>query len=80
VNEGEKTSERPHLYLNVAHFGGGADEGSAHHGGEDVVGEVGSSEATLDKLGRARGLYLDYYYFYVFAFFCTSNETEFWTK
>lgn len=41
----------PHLYLNVAHFGARPQDRSPHHGGEDVLGEVGAGKATLDELG-----------------------------
>ena len=39
-----------YLDLDVANFGSGTDDGPAHHGGEDVGGEVGACIATLHKL------------------------------
>ena len=43
------------IYLDfyVADFGGGADDGSADQGGEDVGREVRACIATLDKLCAA---------------------------
>lgn len=39
-----------HLNLKISHFGCRSYDGSTHHGGKDVIGEVGASKTTLDEL------------------------------
>lgn len=46
----------PYLDLDVAHFGGGSNDRATHHGGKDVLGEVGASKAALDKLRKTHGM------------------------
>lgn len=45
----------PYLDLNVPHFGCRANYGPANQRREDMLWEVGSCIATLDKLRRTKG-------------------------
>lgn len=56
LKSGARWIKRPGAYLdlNVADFGCRANDGPSNKGGENVLWEVGSCIATLDKLKRER--------------------------